>query len=88
MKILNCASIIAILASGFIAPAYAAQTELSLKSESIEVSHETLKIEHLSQEEIFPELQSHQQQQQQQQMLIKDDAYLTMYGTSASGFGV
>ena len=52
MKILNCASIIAILASGFIAPAYAAQTELSLKSESIEVSHETLKIEHLSQEEI------------------------------------
>ncbi|MBQ0141164.1 MAG: hypothetical protein KBT36_18025 [Kurthia sp.] len=88
MKILNCASIIAILASGFIAPAYAAQTELSLKSESIEVSHETLKIEHLSQEEIFPELQSHQQQQQQQQMLIKDDAYLTMYGTSASGFDV
>jgi len=86
MKILNCASIIAILASGFIAPAYAAQTELSLKSESIEVSHETLKIEHLSQEEIFPELQSHQQQQQQ--MLIKDDAYLTMYGTSASGFDV
>ena len=88
MKILNCASIIAILASGFIAPAYAAQTELSLKSESIEVSHETLKIEHLSQEEIFPELQSHQQQQQQQHMLIKDDAYLTMYGTSASGFDV
>ena len=89
MKLMNCASLIALVAGGLslTAPASATPVELAISPASISVSHDVLKSTDLLGDESFL-AQSQQQQQQQQQRHLGLESLGVVYGAPADGFSV
>jgi len=86
MNMLNCASVLALIASGVASVTPAIASPLTLSPTSITVSHEMSKTMSLDGEDLATPSCSQQQQQQHQKFNTDNDGAGMVYAAPESGF--